>query len=132
MAIGRQDYNMGIVPVMNVYANGQLPWLKFDAAAVLSGGSEIIVQDIVPAGYKLHVVSYGVTADNPGINYIGIVSEGVDPLFLYFDFQLFSHYSSGSERIIESGNSIQLKAWNKDTITVTFTAYMSGFLELIS
>ena len=67
MAVGRQDYQAGVLPVKSGYSLAQTAYFKSYGANVITGNSAWLCSYTVPVGYQLIITGYTISTAFPGI-----------------------------------------------------------------
>ena len=131
MAVGRQDYQAGVVPVKSGYSLSQTPYFDTEGKNIDSSEGKEFCKYTVPIGYQLNVCGYRVIASIPFINIFTIFIDTTIIMNRVFDFDLNDNFPEGANLIIKGGETFKIVLFNMDEITQFFYAQVFGFTEQI-
>jgi len=131
MAVGRQDYQAGVVPVKSGYSLTQTPFFENEVKAVQPAGNGVFCEYTVGAGYELHVCGYRISSNKPFQQIYAIVLDAHVELQCHFDMNIIDNFPDNSPMIIEAGETVSIVLYNSDEVAHTYSATLFGYLEQI-
>lgn len=131
MAVGRQDYQAGVVPVKSGYSLSQAKYFDWQNTDVAVAGNEDFCEYTVPAGYELHVLGYRIFAVIPFIHRMILRINAAQYLGREFDTEVSDNFPEGADLVVDAGDTFKIVIYNNDSVIVKFFVMIYGFLEQI-
>lgn len=131
MAIGRQDYQAGMVPIKSGYSLVQTPFFKNDDGIILAGEDDAFSVYTVPGGHKLCITGVRMASNSPGMQYISYDIDAVKWSTMYYDMLLIDNFPEGSPMIVNTGEEVSIIVYNNMEIDNWYFSNIIGFLEQI-
>ncbi len=131
MAVGRQDYQAGVVPIKSGYSLSQsdhFKWYNYDRPA---GGNVDFCTFTVPTGYELHICGYRIISELPFLHYYEFRVDASQIFGGLFYSQIIDNFPAEVVKVVTAGQTFKIVVHNNDSITVKFYALVLGFLEQI-
>lgn len=129
MAVGRQDYQAGVVPIKSGYSLSQTPHFKTDGIQVFQGADGYLCTYTVPVGYELNVTGFRISTDFPGIQFLVLQVDGNTKMAKFYDSLIVDNFPEGSNLVVERGEVIRIKVTNSMVGTNWYWGEMLGYLE---
>lgn len=131
MAVGRQDYQAGVVPIKSGYSLNQTPFYEGEKDTLADGEQAYLCFKIVSVGYQLHVSGVRLSCNIPGIQkatyYLGLYYEADR----YFDMGFTDNFPELSPLIVVAGLFVAVYVKNETGETVTYNGEIFGYMEQI-
>jgi len=131
MAIGRQDYQAGVVPIKSGYSLTQTPFFKYETFPVVAGTSHNFCEYTVVAGYQLMVCGYRINSLIPFIQLYRLKVGGTSQLQNLFDTSVLDNFPENSPLKVAAGEEVLIQIFNEDTVTHIMYVTIFGYLEQI-
>ena len=131
MAVGRQDYQAGVVPIKSGYSLAQTQFFKWQNYNIASGVTTDFIEYTVPVGYRLHIQGYRVFCTVPFINEFWIRVGGTQLLGRQFDTEITDNFPEGASMVVTAGNEFKCQVKNQDTVSTKVYVIVYGYLEQI-
>lgn len=131
MAVGRQDYQAGVVPIKSGYSLNQTPYVDRDGQTITNGGTANFCSYTVPVGYQLVVTGIRVSTSKPIINTCYMLIDAAIFYGYYWDLLLIDNYPDSGSIIVDAGETIKLQVSNADAMNKWFEAMLIGVIEQI-
>ena len=131
MAIGRQDYQAGVVPIKSGYSLSQTPVFHFEGRDIAAYGSQDFCVIPVGAGYKFVVCGYRVSGEWPYINNCWIKVDGTTVMFRRFDMDIVDYFPDGGQLVVGADKIFKITLDNRDEIQQNFSVIVLGYMEQI-
>ena len=132
MAIGRQDYQAGVVPIKSGYSLMQTPFFKADWVAVANGADDVFCSYTVVAGYRLNVTGIRVSSIFPGIQIAAFRAADDRWMIFNYDMSVIDNFPEGSPYIVNAGEVVELEVWNATGIDTQYYGSILGYLEQLA
>ena len=131
MAVGRQDYQAGVVPVKSGYSLVQTPYFDSETSVLDPEETNTYCEYTVPAGYQLMVGGYRISSNKPYIQAYTFLINAVVQIQNYFDMLIMDNLPENSPLKIAAGQTVGIFVGNSDEVAHTFTVTLFGYLEQI-
>ncbi len=131
MAVGRQDYQAGVVPIKSGYSLVQTQYFDWSNLPIVAGATGDFCEYTVGAGYELHVQGYRIFCDVPFINLMYIRINGAQYLGREFDMELNDNFPEGATLVVVGGDTFKIQVKNQDTVTTNVQVLVYGYLEQV-
>lgn len=131
MAVGRQDYQAGVVPIKSGYSLAQTTYWDYDGDTIASEDDGYMCEYTPGAGYQLNICGYRVIGQWPYMQALWVHVAAEVVMVREFDFEIQDNFPEGAMLVIQAGQLFRLQVHNRDEITQTFTALVMGYLEQI-
>ena len=131
MAVGRQDYQAGVVPIKSGYSLVQSSFFKWFNKDVTTGSTEGFCTYTVGVGYQLNLAGYRIVATLPFLHHMGLYINGAQVFGREFYTEVLDNFPEGITMTIMAGQEFEIRITNQDTVTVKFYATIYGYLEQI-
>jgi len=131
MAVGRQDYQAGVVPIKSGYSLSQTPYFDSEGVSIAHGLTYYLCSYTPGAGYNLNITGVRVTTDFPGFQFFTLDIDGATIFAKYYDSIIIDNLPEGSHLIVKAGETVRIKVWNETTITTVYYGEIIGYLEQI-
>ena len=131
MAVGRQDYQAGVVPIKSGYSLNQTPYVNRDGKSINPGLTADFCRYTPSVGYQLVVTGLRVTTSTPIINLCYVLIGASIFYGYYWDLLLIDNYPDSGSIIVKAGETIKLTISNADANQKWFEAMLIGVLEQI-
>ena len=131
MAVGRQDYQAGVVPIKSGYSLAQTQFFKWQNKNVAAAAVVDFIEYTVPTGYQLHIQGYRVFCTVPFINEFWIRVAGTQIVGRQFDTEITDNFPEGATMVVTAGKEFKCQVENKDTVTTLAYIIVYGYLEQI-
>ena len=132
MAIGRQDYQAGVVPIKSGYSLAQTQFFKWQNWDIASGVTTDFVSYTPSTGYRLHIQGYRVFCTVPFINEFWIRVGGTQIVGRQFDTEITDNFPEGATMVVTAGKEFMCQVQNKDSVTTKAFVIVYGYLEQIA
>jgi len=131
MAVGRMDYQAGVVPIKSGYGLLQTPFYKSEAISLAHGEDDFICLEVIAAGYWLSVSGVRVSCNWPGIQ---VATYKIGPYWetgRYYDQQFDDSFPDGAPMVVEGLLYVAIHIENNTGQLVTYNGAIFGYLEQI-
>lgn len=131
MAVGRQDYQAGVVPVKSGYSLIQTSFYEGDTVTLADGANDVICSYVVAVGYQLNVSGVRISCNWPGIQR-AIYKLGLNyETERYYDMLLMDNFPSPTPLVCNTSELVTLHIYNDTGQTVIYFGEIFGYLEQI-
>ena len=131
MAVGRQDYQAGVVPIKSAYSLAQTPFYKGEEAILADDGEAFMCAYIVSTGYRLQLSGVRFSCSIPGIQMVNYVFGGYYEIGRYFDMSFFDNFPEQTPLVFDSAMLVTIYMKNLTGETVTYYGELFGYVEQI-
>ena len=131
MAVGRQDYQAGVVPIKSGYSLVQTSFFKWFNKDVAGGGSDDVCTYEVPVGYQLNLAGYRIVATAPFLHHFNIYINAGQVFGREFYTEVLDNFPEGVTMTIAGAEVFKITIDNRDTVSTKFYATIYGYLEQI-
>ena len=131
MAVGRQDYQAGVVPIKSGYSLMQTPFYKGEQAILADGEQAFLCSEIVSTGYQLQLSGVRFSCNIPGIQMVNYVFGGYYSIGRYFDMSFIDNFPESSPLIFVATMAVSIYIKNETGETVTYYGELFGYTEQI-
>ncbi len=131
MAVGRQDYQAGVVPIKSGYSLVQNPASLKGGGDIASGGSDDYCEYTPSAGFQFNVVAIRVFSALAFMNRMSVYIASTRVIYRYFDTENIDTFPEGYQLVVTAGKEFKITVENKDGVTARFDCSVYGFLEQI-
>ncbi len=131
MAVGRQDYQAGVVPIKSGYSLVQTQYFDWQGYNVVAGDTWDFCEYTVGAGYELHVQGYRIFCNFPFIHLMYIRINLSQYLGREFDRELNDNFPEGATLVVVGGDTFKIQVKNQDTVATWVYVQVFGYLEQI-
>lgn len=131
MAVGRADYQAGVVPIKSGYSLMQSPYVNYESDDIASSSDDSLCAYECPVGYRLQITGIRLTTNSPSIDYCYLYIGATVIVFYYWDMLLIDNYPDGGSILVNAGEIVNLRITNRSDITKTFGGTIIGLLEQI-
>lgn len=129
MAYGRKDYFWGVAPEKSVFGELQTPFNEPGKRTLTTTQRLSLVSIGVPATYILQITGVYLSIDLPGIHVLELIVDTTTKLTAYPDSEFSINFSEGGTLVVNPGETLNIYCTNNDTIDVTFSCLIYGFLQ---
>jgi len=131
MAVGRQDYQAGVVPIKSGYSLKQAPYFDTYGINVIEGNSAYLLTYTVPVGYQLNVTGFRLSTNFPGTQVLMLEIDGTVKMVKYYDTLVIDNFPDGSHLIVVAGETVRIKVTNNFPGVNWYWGEILGYLEQI-
>ncbi len=131
MAVGRQDYQAGVVPIKSGYSLVQSAYFDNETDLVAAAGSGSLCEYTVAAGYQLMVCGYRLSSNKPFQQIYTLLVGGSVQIQNHFDMALMDNFPDNSPMKVAAGEQVKIIMYNSDSVVHWFAATIFGYLEQI-
>lgn len=131
MAVGRQDYQAGVVPVKSGYSLVQVPQFFATSALVAAGDTYTWTIVTVPAGFQTNVYGIRVSTPSPFSDQAQLIIGSTIKGWWVVNGSVFDNFPPENPITAAATNAVQLKVFNNDEIQKYFYLCMMTILEQI-
>jgi len=128
MAIGRQDYMGGVVPVKSEFGLGQTNIVQKESKSIIAGTTVTIIEYQVPTGYIFYLNSMYFHANAPGLNSILLTIPGFDEFYFYFDTMINLKFSDAGTPVGGEGETFKVRYKNNEIFEHVVFCFITGIL----
>ena len=131
MAVGRQDYQAGVVPIKSGYSLAQTSFFKWFNLDLASGATADFCTYTVPVGYQLNLAGFKVVCTKPFIHLMTLYID-LNQVYGYeFYTDISDIFPEGVTMVITAGQTFKVVIDNQDFVTSKFYVNIYGYLEQI-
>ena len=129
MAIGRQDYQAGVVPIKSGYSLSQTKYFDHEAKTLSQGQTKSFCEYTVGAGYRLNVCGYRVFASFPGLHNVFVYIDAAIIMYFRLDMEVIDNFPEGATLEVEAGELFKVAITNADELEQEYNVMIYGYLE---
>ncbi len=129
MAIGRQDYQGGVVPSKSGYSLAQTNFFKYDYGSLGSTLGGDFCEYTPAAGYRLNVCGFRIVARTAFTHQMFLYVDGAIIFYRWFNTEVMDNFPEGVTLTVEAGEELKIRIVNEDSITAWFDLSIYGYLE---
>ena len=129
MAIGRQDYQGGVVPSKSGYSLAQSNYFKYEYLNISSLASADFCEYTPAAGYRLNVCGFRVIAAKAYTHTMFLYVGGALIFYRYFDTEIMDNFPESVTLTVEAGEEFKIQVANQDSLLAWFDVAVYGYLE---
>lgn len=131
MAVGRQDYQAGVVPIKSGYSLMQSPYFDNETHLVAAAADDEFCNYTVSAGYQLMICGYRLSSNLPFQQIYVLIVGGTVQIQNHFDMALMDNFPDNSPLKVAAGEEVKITIYNSDSVVHWFAATIFGYLEQI-
>ncbi len=129
MAIGRQDYQAGVVPIKSGYSLSQTKYFDFQTRNMDPIDIEDFCEYTVAAGYRLNICGYRVFAQWPCPHVCFVMINAAIKMYFRFDTVMIDNFPEGATLEVEAGETFKIVIQVSDDIGAEVNVMIYGYLE---
>ena len=114
MAIGRQDYQGGVVPSKSGYSASQTNYFKYEYLNISAGLTATFCEYTPAPGYRLNVCGFRIVAAKAFTHMMYLNVGGALIFYRYFDTEVMDNFPEGVTLTVEAGEEMNIQISNID------------------
>lgn len=129
MAVGRQDYQAGVVPIKSGYSLVQSNFFDHDSLDVAPGATTDFCKYTPSTGYRLNICGFRIAAARAFTHIMYMRVAGFLVFYRYFDTEIMDNFPEGVTMTVEAGEEVKLQVKNNDSLLAWIDVSIYGYLE---